>query len=102
MLTNTSGISNLSGYQAQLVVSNSNRFFNRETPSSESKESNDTVDISSQAKEILTEYQQENSELEQKHEIESQQLEREYLLEKNKLETEFNQKKQRLNINVYV
>jgi len=102
MLTTTSGISYLSGYQAQLDVSNSDRSSNREKVSSpENKESNDTVDISSKAKELQTEYQRKNSELQQRKKNEAQQLERKYLLEKNELEREFRLKKQRLEINVY-
>ncbi len=103
MLTQTSGIRYLSGYQAQLDVSNSDRSSNRESlPSSKTKETNDRVDISSKAKEIQNEYQRKNAELEQRHKSETQQLEKEYRKEKNKLENEFNLKKQRLEINVFV
>lgn len=65
------------------------------------KESGDTVDISSRAKELQTDYQRKNSELEQRKNHEVQQLERKFLLEKNELEQEFRLKKQRLDINVY-
>jgi hypothetical protein len=103
MLTDTSGINSLSGYQVQPNVSNSNRSASSlETVSSvKFKESGDTVDISSKAKELQTEYQRKNSELEQRKNSETQQLERKYLLEKNELEREFRLKKQRLDINVY-
>ena len=103
MLTTTSGINYLSGYQVQLNVPNSNRSdSDLETASSEKiKESGDTVDISSKAKELQTDYQRKNSELEQRKNHEAQQLERKYLLEKNELEQEFRLKKQRLDINVY-
>jgi len=77
MLTTTSGINSLSGYQVQLNVSNSNSSSsNLENPSpSNTKESKDTVDISSKAKELQTEYQRKNSELEQRKNDEAQQLE---------------------------
>jgi hypothetical protein len=103
MLTDTSGINSLSGYQVQPNVSNSNRSAsNLETASSvKLKESGDTVDISSKAKALQTEYQRKHSELEQRKNSETQQLERKYLLEKNELEREFRLKKQRLDINVY-
>ena len=105
MLTTTSGINNLSGYQAQLDVSNSYRSSNLENPSSsnrkESKDTSDTVNISSKAKELQNEYQRKNTELEQRKNNETQQLEKKYLLEKKELETEFRLRKQRLNINVY-
>jgi len=109
MLTTTSGINSLSGYQVQLNVSNPDRSSsNLETPSSanrkepaNSKESRDTVDISSKAKELQTEYQRKNSELEQRKNNEAQQLEQKYRLEKDELEREFRMKQQRLDINVY-
>jgi hypothetical protein len=104
MLTTTSGIDSLSGYQVQPKVSNSNRpASNLESAySAKVKESKDTVDISSKAKELQTEYRRKHSELEQRKNNEAQQLERKYLLEKNELEQEFRLKKQRLDINVYV
>ena len=105
MLTTTSGINNLSGYQAQLDVSNSYRSSNLENPSpsnsKESKKTNDTVNISSKANELQNEKQRKKTELEQRKNNEAQQLEKKYLLEKKELETEFRLKKQRLNINVY-
>ena len=103
MLTTTSGINSLSGYQVQPNVSNSNQPApNLEPASSEKvKESGDTVDISGKAKELQTEHQRKTSELEQRKNNEAQQLERKYLLEKNELEQEFRLKKQRLDINVY-
>jgi hypothetical protein len=103
MLTDTSGINSLSGYQVQPNVSNSNRSASSlgTSSSAEVKESGDTVDISSKAKELQTEYQRKHSELEQRKNSEARQLDRKYLLEKNELEREFRLKKQRLDINVY-
>lgn len=102
MLTTTSGINYITGSQAQLDVSNTDRSSNSvDRSSSDHKESNDTVNISRQAKELQQEYQTKKDTLEQNHTSETQQLEREYLLEKNRIEREFTQKKQSLEINVY-
>lgn len=102
MLTTTSGINSLTGYQAQLAVSKSDRSLNSPYhSSSDQKETNDTVNISSKARELQEEYQGEKTALEQNYNSEAQQLEREYSLEKNRLEREFNQKRQNIEINVY-
>ena len=102
MLTTTSGINNLTGYQAQLDVSNTARPSNNSDPASSDREkTDDSVDISSKAKELQQAYQGEKSKLEQKHDSEAQQLEREYIQEKNRIEREYSRKKRSLEINVY-
>lgn len=102
MLTTTSGINYITGYQAQLDVSNTDRSSNStDRSSSDRKESNDTVNISSRARELQQVYEREKTTLEQNYNSEEQQLEREYLLEKKRIEREFDQKKQSLEINVY-
>ncbi|MCK5164727.1 MAG: hypothetical protein KAQ72_13465 [Desulfobacula sp.] len=102
MLTNTSGINTLTGYQAQLDISNSARPSNSADRSSlDPKEKDETVNISSKARELQQVYQGEKNKLEQNFNSETQQLEREYLQEKNRLAIEYNQKKQSLEINVY-
>jgi len=102
MLTNTSGINHITGYQAQLDVSKIDKSSNTaDRSSSDRKESNDTVNISSKARELQSSYEREKTTLEQNHDNEAQQLEREYLQERNRLERDFNQKKQNIEINVY-
>ncbi|MCD4722368.1 MAG: hypothetical protein K8S13_21290 [Desulfobacula sp.] len=102
MLTTTSGINYITGYQAQLDVSNTDKSSNSaDHSSSNRKESNDTVNISREARELQQEYQGEKNTLEQNYNSETQQLEREFLQEKNRIEREFTQKKQSLEINVY-
>ena len=103
MLTTTSGINNLTGYQAQLDVSITARSSNSsDRSSSDLKETDDSVNISRKAKELQQTYQGEKSKLEQKHNSEAQQLEREYIQEKNRIEREYSRKKLSLEINVYV
>ncbi|MCK5696450.1 MAG: hypothetical protein KAH62_07665 [Desulfobacula sp.] len=102
MLTTTSGINYITGYQAQLDVANTDRSSNSvDRSSSDRKESNDTVNISSRARELQQVYEREKTTLEQNYNSDAQQLEREYLLGKNRLERDFNQKKQNLEINVF-
>jgi hypothetical protein len=102
MLTATSGINYITGYQSQLDVSNTDRSSNGADHSSlNRKESNDTVNISREAKELQQEYQGKENTLEQNYNSETQQLEREFLQAKNMLERDFTQKKQNLEINVY-
>lgn len=102
MLTTTSGINNLTGYQAQLDVSNTARPSNNSDRSSSDREkTDDSVKISRKAKELQQAYQGEKSQLEQKRNNEAQQLEREYLQEKNRIEREYSRKKLSLKINVY-
>ena len=102
MLTTTSGINYVTGYQAQLNVSNTDRSSNSaDRSSSDRKESNDTVNISTKAREIQYAYEKKKITLEQNHDNKTQQLERDYLQEKNRIEREFNHQKQNLEINVY-
>ena len=102
MLTTTSGINNLTGYQAQLDASNTVRSSNSEDRSSSNpKENNDTVNISSQARALQQTYQTKKTTLEQSYNSDAQQLEQAYLQEKNRLEQEFRQKKQSLEIHIY-
>ncbi len=102
MLTNPSSINNLTGYQAQLNVSNTVKYSDNEDRSfSSDKEQSDTVNISIKARVLQQTYQTKKNTLEQSYNSDAQQLEREYLLEKNRLEQEFRQKKQTLDIHVY-
>ncbi|CCK81669.1 hypothetical protein [Desulfobacula toluolica] len=103
MLTNTSGIHNLTGYQAQLNISNTAKPSSHATgsPVSNRKNINDTVNISNKARDLQQVYQREKTEVEQNHTNATQQLEREYLQEKSRLEKEFSRKKQDLEINIY-
>jgi len=102
MLTNTSGINHITGYQAQLDVSKIDKSSNTaDRSSSDRKESNDTVNISSKARELQHTYERKKTTLEQNYDNEALQLEREYLQEKNRIVREFNQKRQNLEINVY-
>ncbi len=102
MLTNTSGINHITGYPAQLDVPKIDRSSNAaDRSSSNRKESNDTVNISSKVRELQSTYERKKTTLEQNYDNEALQLEREYLQEKNRIEREFNQKRQNLEINVY-
>ncbi len=102
MLTNPSGINNLTGYQAQLNVSNTVKSSdNEDHSSSNGKEQGDTVNISSKARALQQTYQTKKTTLEQSYHSDAQQLEQEYLLEKSRLEREFRQKKQTLEIHIY-
>ena len=103
MLTNTSGINNFTGYQAQLNIPNAVPSSNREERSSSSRKDNsDTVNISSKARALQQAYQTQKTSLEQNYNSDAQQLEREYALAKNRLEREFSQKKQSLELHVSV
>ena len=102
MLTNTTFIDYRAGYQAQPDTFNTDRVVDKgELPSSDSSETNDTVNISSKARELKQEFQKKEDTLEQNFNSETQQLTREYLQEKNRLKKEFNQKRQSLDINIY-
>jgi len=103
MLTTTSNISFLNGYQDQLnfstrVTGNSFSKNQNNTP----ENTNDEVNLSQKAKELQQTYEKKEATLEQSYNNESQKLETEYLLEKNRVEDEFRQKKQALEINLYV
>ena len=101
MLTNTSGINNSTGYQAQLNIPNAVPSSNREERSySSRKENSDTVNISSEAQALQQAFQTEKTTLKQNYNSDTQQLEREYALAKSRIEREFNQEKQSLEINV--
>jgi len=101
-VTTTSGIHNFTGYQGQFDVSTTRTAAAPSFSDSGTKESADSVDISSKAKDLQNEYDQKSRQLKQQHETEVQQLEREYMLEKKQLEDEFTREKQRLQINLYV
>jgi len=102
MLTTTSGINHITGYQAQPDVSNTDRSSNSaDRSSSNHKEPDDTVNISSKAKELQYTYEREKTTLEQNHNSEAQLLEREYLLARKRLERDFTQEKQNLELNIY-
>jgi hypothetical protein len=101
MLTTTSGIPSITGYQTQLDTSTSRPPSTTEDPFSNRKASDDTVNISSKAKDLQQDYQQKKTIVEQNYNSDNQQLERAYHQEKTKLERELNQKKQALEINTY-
>ncbi len=102
MLTTTSNIIAISGYQDQQNV------FTRVTSNSAPKNDppsinqNDEVSLSQEARELQQVYEKKETVLEQNYANESQRLESEFLQEKNRLEAEHSQKKQALEINVYV
>ncbi len=98
MLTNTSGINVLTGYQEQLDVSNTIRSSNIKNSSPlNRKEIDDTVNISRKTRKIQQVYEGTKESLEQDYNYDAQQLEKEYLQEKKRLEREFTQKKQSQN-----
>ncbi len=103
MLTNTSGINFLTGYTVQPAVDNNTSRSSKPADDSSSTriKSDDTVNISRQARQLQQTYDGEKNTLEQNYNSDAQQLEREYLQEKSRLEREFSQKKQSLEINVY-
>jgi len=103
MLTNTSGINNVTGYQAQLDISSATQVSKNDEKrfSSDRKESSDTVSISRKAQALQQTYHTEKTTLEQNFDSDVDQLEREYAREKNQLERAFKQKKQNLEIHVY-
>jgi hypothetical protein len=101
MLTTTSGINNITGYQAQLDISDTTQpSRNADRSYSNRKENSDTVNISSKARELQQTYQTKKTTLAQNYNSDTQQLEREYALAKSRIEREFSQKKQSLEINV--
>ncbi|WP_300456242.1 hypothetical protein [Desulfobacula sp.] len=101
MLTTTSGIPSVTGYQIQLDTSTSRPPSTTQPPFSNRQETDDTVNISRKAKDLQQDYQKKKTIVEQNYTSDKQQLERAYHLEKNKLERELNQKKQALEINTY-
>ncbi len=101
MLTATSNIIAISGYQDQQNV------FSMVTSNSASKNDpprnqNDEVSVSQEARELQQVYKKKETVLEQNYTAETRRLESEFLQEKNRLKTEHTQKKQALEINVYV
>ncbi len=102
MLTATSNIIAISGYQDQQNV------FTKVTNNSASKNDpppvnqNDEVSLSKKARELQQTYRKKETVLEQNYTSETQRLESEFLQEKNRLEKEHVQKKRALEINVYV
>jgi len=102
MLSTPSGIIDITGYQDQLEFHHGSRLpKNTDQDATRGNPAEDTVNISSKARELQQDYQGEKTTLEQNYNVEAQQLEREYLLEKNELEREFSQKKQSLEIDIF-
>ena len=102
MLTNTSNINILAGYQTHVDVSQITHSSNSENSSSlNRRETDDKVNISRKARELQQLYDGKKERLEQDYNSDAQQLEKEYLQEKNRLEREFVQKKKSLEINIY-
>ncbi len=101
MLTISSGINLLTGYQVQLDASQTSKLTSTpDRPSGAGNQNDDPVNISQKAKEIHQVYQGKKSRLEQNYNKEAQALEREYLQEKNRLQREFSQKKKSLEIDI--
>ncbi len=99
MMTGSSKINNLTGYQGQL--SNSNAVLKSEPETAREVDTGDDVSLSRKAKELQSVYRKKETDLEQNYTSKSQKLEREYRQEKVSLHKEFQQKKQSLNVNVY-
>ena len=101
MLATPSGITHITGYQDQLDFQYTSRLPNNtDNASPRHNPAEDTVNISSKARELQQVYLGKKTTLEQHYNTDAQQLEREYLLERNKLESEFTRKKQSLEIDV--
>ncbi len=104
MLTNISGTNLLTGYPAQPTTSDSDlskASSESAQPNSSKIESDDTVSISQESKELEQGYKKRKSVLEQNRNEDRQDLERSYLQQKSRLEREFQQKKQAIEINLY-
>ncbi len=101
MLTTTSNIIAISGYQDQQNVFTkvaSNVTSKNDDPS---KNQNDEVSLSQEARDLQQTYKKKETVLEQNYTQETQLLEREFIQARNRLEAEHSQKKRVLNINLY-
>jgi len=101
MLTTTSNISFLSGYQDQRSLyakDTSNSISKNEDPS---KNQNDKVSLSRKAMELQQVYGKKETDLEQNYATKAQRLESEFIQAKRSLEREHSQKKQTLKVDLY-
>jgi hypothetical protein len=101
MLTTTSTISLLGGYQDQRNISVKDSSTSVSKTEDSSGNQNDQVTLSRKARTLQRVYEKKETVLEQNYTNETQRLESEFIQAKSRLEKEHSQKKQSLEINVY-